>query len=196
MPHRVRGDHLRSASGMIENGTLRAAARRPRAAVSRCGLPDGSAGVACKSDPKAISVQACVGSPDSFVNGGRKSHTPASRPPRGTRQHREIPASHPAEKLPAQPIRCCVPHLALGVLGFAVVLIWGSQEFAGVLFSGTGTLRLSVGERIGCTRGGFSYSFVGGTLRRSGAVFPGLGAFGSGSVACGQSERSEYARSD
>ena len=30
-----------------------------------------------------------------------------------------------------------VPHLALGLLGIAVVLVWGLVEFAGVLFSGS-----------------------------------------------------------
>ena len=41
-----------------------------------------------------------------------------------------------------------VPHLALGVLGIAVVLVWGLQEFAGVLFSAFGDLPLfKIGER-------------------------------------------------
>ena len=53
-----------------------------------------------------------------------------------------------------------VPHLALGLLGIAVVLRSRMPEFAGVLFSGTTVSRLSVGERIGSTRGGFSYGLV------------------------------------
>jgi len=39
-------------------------------------------------------------------------------------------------------------HLAVGVLGIAVVLGWGMPEFAVELFFRTVAARLSVGERI------------------------------------------------
>ena len=42
-----------------------------------------------------------------------------------------------------------VPHLALGSLGIAVVLVWRMAEFAVVLFFRTLESRLSVGGRIG-----------------------------------------------
>ena len=73
-------------------------------------------------------------------------------------------------------IRVDVPHLALGVLGIEVVLIWGLVEFAGVLCSGfaefavvqnrglvasrssvgSGKRRAVIGLRIGCRAAGGS----------------------------------------
>ncbi len=128
----------------------------------------GKVGIALASDPKTVAIHADVvpsDPPDESTVTNSNVHTLNVQTAHAADSSLEVAAPEntaPPREIspPFLPIVANVPHLALGVLGIAVVLIWRMPEFAVGLFSRTAVSRLSVGERIGSTRGGFSYSLV------------------------------------
>ena len=193
---------IRACSG---EGTLRPAARpAPRRrqlakAAHRVGC------IATESDPKAVAVHVCVNPSDSSAevvftnphvhNSERSDCLPQTDP--GQQSHlygyeSTSPAIRSGLDRPPhaatigpdsdrnQPILANVPHLALGLLGIAVVLVWGLVEFAVVQFSGSqelawckiGRRENGGGARIGEEAGSRRSARGAGLADRRGKGFP------------------------
>ena len=119
---------------------------RPRAAAIRYRLLVAENGVAIDSDWELDAIHACVGPSDPSVEvtfASPKVHIlnvqtarPASTPA-NSRRHMVVEAGSPYPTARTRHHSCSmVPHLAIGLLGIAVVLIWRMPEFAVVLFLG------------------------------------------------------------